>query len=186
MLIESISEYIELQEKDKQHISRCFSRDTYSKDTILLREGSYAKHLYFVERGFIRSFYYKDDGAEKTHWIYNDHDFVTAWYSFFTGKPGFENLQVIGESSIYSVTLSDYHELYKNNQAFNAFINYYYQQTIAEMDFLAKTFTQLSAKEKYRYLLDTSPNLLHEIKLGYIASLLDISQETLSRVRRQV
>lgn len=185
MLIETISKHIYLQENDKQQIAGSFKKEVFNNGEILLKEGSYTKHLYFIEQGFIRSFYNKDNGTEKTHWVYTEQDFVTAWYSFFTDRPSFESLQTLGKTSIYSISILEYRKLYESNESFNIFINSYYQHIIAEMDFLTKTFTHLSAKEKYQYLLDTSPNLLREIKLGYIASLLDISQETLSRVRGQ-
>ena len=186
MLIKTISEHIHLQENDKEQITSLFKKSVFESGDILLKEGGYAKHLYFLEEGFVRSFYTRDNGLEKTHWIYSVQDFVTSWYSFFTNRPSFENLQIIGKSTIYAISLKDYQYLYDNNQSFNVYINSYYQHMIAEMDFFSKTFSHFSAKEKYLHLLETSPDLLHEIKLGYIASLLDISQETLSRVRRQI
>jgi len=186
MLVEFISEHIHLSKNDKQQIAHCFNKSVFDDGEILLREGSYAKKLFFLEKGFVRSFYRKEDGNEKTHWIYADNDFFTSWYSFLTGKPSFETLQVIGKSSIYVISENSYLELYKNNSAFNTFINSYYQHLIAEMDFISKSFLHLSAKEKYQYLLNNNPKMILEIKLGYIASLLDISQETLSRVRKQL
>lgn len=186
MPVQFISKHIPLKEKDKLQIAGHFKKKTFADGEILLTEGGYAKHLCFIEKGFIRSFYNRDNGMEKTHWIYAEDDFLTSWYSFFTREPSFENLQVLGEASVYSISMSDYEKLYQKNAAFNAFINGYYQQLIAEMDYLSKTFMHMSAKEKYQFLLETSPAMVKEIKLGILASLLDISQETLSRVRRQI
>ena len=184
MLIESIAKHIHLSENDKHQILDHFETSDFKNGEILLYEGNYAKHLYFVNQGYIRSFYTRENGSEKTHWIYNEHDFFTSWYSFFTGKASFETLQVINQASLYLISIDNYKKLYANNEAFNAFINAYYQHFIAEIDFLSKSFTNLSAKEKYRYLLETNPKMVQEVKLGFLASLLDISQETLSRVRR--
>ncbi|MEO0570297.1 MAG: Crp/Fnr family transcriptional regulator [Bacteroidota bacterium] len=185
MVVDYISKHIPLNEKDRQQIAACLERKVFSKGEILLREGGYEKSLYFLEQGFVRSFYLKDNGNEKTHWIYGKHDFFTAWYSFFTGKPSFEALEAIDQSHIYSISQSNYQLLYKKNAAFNTFINTYYQHLIAEMDYLTKTFVHLSAKDKYRYVLEKNPEMVQQLKLGMLASLLDISQETLSRVRRQ-
>ena len=185
MLLNAISEHIYLTDNDKQQITNCFERSTVSKNEMLHGEGSYVKKLYFIESGFVRSFYIKADGSEKTHWIYSQGDFFTSWYSFFTSRPSFESFQCVNQTTIYSISESNYMELYGTNEAFNTFINSYYQHIIAEMDFLSKSFSHLSAKEKYEYLLETSPKMVQEIKLGILASLLDISQETLSRVRKQ-
>jgi len=186
MLLETISKYHYLNSENSEKIISCFKKTTYEKNEVLLKESNYAKKLYFIESGFIRSFYVKDNGSEKTHWIYSESDFFTSWYSFFTDKPSFEALQCLKQSVIYSISKTDYTKLYNTNTVFNTFINEYYQHIIAEMDFLSKSFAHLSAKEKYQYLLDTNPKMIQEIKLGILASLLDISQETLSRVRRQI
>ncbi len=181
-----ISKHIHLKEKDKLQIAKYFKKYDFNNGEILLKEGAYAKHLFFVEKGFVRSFYNRGNGMEKTHWIYSEDDFLTSWYSFFTAQPSFESLQVLGKASVYSISITNYEELYQNNEPFNNFFNGYYQQLIAEMDYLSKTFMHMSAKEKYQFLLETSPKMIQEIKLGILASLLDISQETLSRVRRQI
>lgn len=186
MLIETISKYSNLTNNDKQQIVDCFEKSVLKKNEILLKERNYSKYLYFIESGFVRSFYTKNNGSEKTHWIYSEYDFFTSWYSFFTGKPSFETLQCINQCQIYTISETNYKKLYSTNVAFNTFINGYYQHLIAEMDFLSKAFLHLSAKEKYQYLLDTSPKMIQEIKLGILASLLDISQETLSRVRKRI
>lgn len=186
MLIKTISEYYNLTDKDKRQITDYFEKTEYKKNVTLLKETKYAKQLYFIESGFVRSFYTKDNGNEKTHWIYSEGDFFTSWYSFFTGQASFETLQCINQCVIYSISEENYTKLYKTNEAFNTFINGYYQHIIAEMDFLSKAFSQLSAKEKYQYFLKTSPKMVQEIKLSFLASLLDISRETLSRVRGRI
>ena len=43
----------------------------------------------------------------------------------------------------------------------------------------------LSAKENYKQLVTNHPELIKRISLGYISSYLGISQETLSRIRKQ-
>jgi hypothetical protein len=40
-----------------------------------------------------------------------------------------------------------------------------------------------TATERYENLLNQSPHILERVPLGYIASYLGISQETLSRIR---
>nr|WP_299385327.1 cyclic nucleotide-binding domain-containing protein [Allomuricauda sp.] len=186
MPLQFISQHIQLKEKDKIAIGKYFKRNQWDNGEFLLKEGGYAKHLHFIEKGYVRSCYHRENGQDKTHWIYVEDDFLTSWYSFFTHEPSFESLQVLGNATVHSISLTDYGKLYKTNEAFNSFFNGYYQQLIAEMDYLSKTFMHMTAKEKYQYLLETSPKMVQDIKLGILASLLDISQETLSRVRKQV
>lgn len=48
----------------------------------------------------------------------------------------------------------------------------------------ANNLRMLSAKQRYEQVVLQSPNLLNRVPLGYIASFLGISQETLSRIRK--
>jgi CRP-like cAMP-binding protein len=43
-----------------------------------------------------------------------------------------------------------------------------------------------TATERYQDLLQQSPHIIERVHLGYIASYLGISQETLSRVRSRI
>ncbi|MEL7003638.1 MAG: cyclic nucleotide-binding protein, partial [Bacteroidota bacterium] len=62
--------------------------------------------------------------------------------------------------------------------------------------FLAKCFMSIedrifslismSAEERYTYFLQTKPELLRQVPLQYIASILGMTPETLSRIRRKI
>jgi CRP-like cAMP-binding protein len=43
-----------------------------------------------------------------------------------------------------------------------------------------------TATERYQHMLDETPHMVERVPLGYIASYLGISQETLSRVRSRL
>jgi len=44
----------------------------------------------------------------------------------------------------------------------------------------------MTAVEKYDYLLKNFPEMIQRAKLKHIASLMDVSQETLSRIRASI
>ena len=41
-----------------------------------------------------------------------------------------------------------------------------------------------TARERYDYMISEFPNIVHHVPLGHIASYLGMTQETLSRIRR--
>jgi Mn-dependent DtxR family transcriptional regulator len=44
----------------------------------------------------------------------------------------------------------------------------------------------MNAKEKYLYMIKYFPEIIQKAKLKHIASFLDVSQETLSRIRASI
>lgn len=53
---------------------------------------------------------------------------------------------------------------------------------VAVIDF-HQSFKLMNAQEKYAYLMANFPEMIQKSKLKHIASLLNVSQETLSRIR---
>ncbi len=52
-----------------------------------------------------------------------------------------------------------------------------------EERFLSNHFKE--ARERYDYLLAQAPHILQRVPLGYVASYLGMTQETLSRIRKK-
>lgn len=153
-----------------------------SKNEFLVKEGKTCRHLYFLQHGALRG-YYNLDGKEITHWFAFENDFVTSFHSFITGQPAVENIQLLEGSILWAISkdkltslLNKYHEIERLLRI--AYEKYYLR---LEERFVNAQFK--TAAERYNELLQQTPHLLDRVPLGYIASYLGISQETLSRVR---
>lgn len=141
--------------------------------------------MYFLEKGCVRG-YYNLDGKEVTYWFGFEHSFVTSFYSFISRKPAFENIQLIEDCTVLAISYDDLQKLYDKYPEIERLVriineNYYVR---LEERFVAAQFK--TAKERYAGLLDFSPHILQRMPLGYIASYLGISQETLSRIRGKI
>ncbi len=155
---------------------------TLAKGDFLLKEGTVCHHLYFLETGCLRGFY-NLDGKEITHWFGFENDFVTSFYSFITQKPSVENLQVLENSELWSISYESLMKLYDEFPEIErlgrmANEKYYIRLEERYVNFQFKT-----AAERYELLLEKMPHILQRVALGYVASYLGISQETLSRIR---
>ena len=155
---------------------------TFAKNALLLTEGKRCRHLYFLEGGALRG-YYNLEGKEVTHWFAFAQDFVTSFHSFITEKPAVENIQLLEESRLWAISkeslnglMSRYHEIERLVRI--AYENYYIR---LEERFVNAQFK--TATERYQELLLQSPHILEKVPLGFIASYLGISPETLSRIR---
>lgn len=126
------------------------------------------------------------DGKEVTHWFGFENDFVTSFHSFITGEPAVENIQLMEGSILWSISkdtlthlLNQFHELERIMRI--AYEKYYIR---LEERFVNAQFK--TAKERYQDLLQQSPHIIERVPLGYIASYLGISAETLSRIRSSI
>ncbi len=152
------------------------------KSEILVSEGKVCHQLFFIRKGSLRGFHYQN-GKEITSWFGFENDFATSTYSFVSQKTGYENIEVIEDSTLYVINHDDLNSIYHKHPGFN-----YAGRLLTEkyyLDLMERTLSLQfqSAKENYHQLVATHPHLLKRASLGHIASYLGISQETLSRIR---
>lgn len=183
-LIEIINSFEKLDSETELAIKESFFEETFNKGEFIVEEGKVCNKIYFIKSGAIRRFCI-EDGIEVTKWIYTDNQFVTSMSSFFEQKPSFENFQTCEETLVYSLSYSDEQTLLE----YPIFIRFhikqlrYYLSNINEFNHL---FRLMTAEKKYLFLLESFPQIIKKAKLKHIASLIGVSQETLSRIRASI
>ena len=153
------------------------------KGTLLAKEGHICRRFYFLMSGTVRTYFYRD-GKDITHWVYPKHHMVTSWYSYITQTPSKDYIETTERCEVVSLTYSQWQELYSTFPELERFGRLVAEEEIALIDDFYKGFYFLSAKEKYQLLTSVIPDITQMANLGHIASMLGISQETLSRVRK--
>jgi CRP-like cAMP-binding protein len=153
-----------------------------AKNELLLSEGRICRHLYFLEKGAIRGFY-NLDGKEITHWFGFENDFVTSFHSFITGEPALENIQLMEGSVLWAIPKETLNELLSKHHEVERLVRIAYEKYYIRLEERFVNAQFKTATERYENLLQHSPFILERVPLGFIASYLGISQETLSRIR---
>ena len=180
--IEYIKQYVHLSEGAEQAILQLALLEEVPKGHIILKEGKTCKRMYFLTSGTVRVYFYQK-GKDVTHWIYPDQMLFTSWASFLLRKPAAEYLETIEDASFVSLSYDDWQELYLNFPELERFGRLVVEEQMALIDDFYKGYYFLTAKEKYNLLIEAFPSIIQRANLGYIASMLGISQETLSRIR---
>ncbi len=183
-LLSLIQQHHRLSAEAATAITAIAERIEANSGDFLIKEGAYCDKLFFIEQGGVRGFRNQED-QEVTFWFAFENSFVTSYYSFYSGKPSFENIQLLENSVLYALKLSDLHKLYDRFQEIERagrLINEFYYVQLEERMFSMHFKT---AKERYEQFIENNPQILQRVPLGMIASYLGITQETLSRIRRK-
>ncbi|GEO02662.1 cyclic nucleotide-binding protein [Adhaeribacter aerolatus] len=155
------------------------------KGYILVREGTVANKLYFMEKGIARSFCYKD-GKEITFWFGAEGSFISSYNGYIANKPGYGTIELLEDCILFSIDQASMQALFQTDLELAN-----WGRKLAELE-LIKTeqllISQLfkTAHEKYQDLLAENPGLLQRVQLGHIASYLGVTQVTLSRIRTKM
>lgn len=181
-LFEHINQYSPLSNATLKDLGASLQRVELPKGEFLIKEGKVCQHVYFLEHGCVRGFY-DLDGKEVTYWFAFDNTFVTSFFSFISRKSCFENIQAIEDCTLWALTYENLQQLYLQHSDMERMGRIMHERyyVMLEERFLRNHFKE--AKERYENLMLNSPHILQRVPLGYVASYLGITQETLSRIR---
>lgn len=181
-LIDYIEKFVKLDSETIEELERFTEIETYAKNQFILEQGKQCNKIWFLKSGMVRK-YYLHDGNEKTVWIHTENETFTSLQSYSLHIPSEEYVQACEDTVVISITRENSEKLVKYPQI-ATFTNVLMGKEFAEKDILSKAFNTKDAKGKYEYLQKIAPEIIKRAKLGHIASMIGISQETLSRIRK--
>lgn len=172
-------------EEERNRVQELFRSVSLKKGDFLAQTGKTCSELAFVRSGLLRIYDYAD-GREITQWISSPGYFVTELNSFLFQTPSRRYIEALTSVELYAVSRTDYDKLHAVVSHWPEF----------EKAFMAKCFTMMedrifahlsmTAEERYQLFFEQNKELFHQVPLQYIASMLGMTPETFSRVRKKL
>ena len=154
----------------------------FQKGEKILSEGEVSDKIYWVVKGLVREFYYKN-GKELTEYMATENTIVMSIESLFEEKPTNLQIQALEPTIIYAMPKS----LLEQVAMKSVNIQILYRKILEESLILSQIHADMlrfeSAQDRYAKLVKRQPQLVLRAPLVYIASYLQMTPETLSRVR---
>lgn len=144
--------------------------------------GHTCRTIYFINRGLARIYYFKDN-IDITESFAFENQVIARVESLFSGKPSRKGIQMLEDSEVVAINATQLFRLYNDfpdiERLFRKIFEAGYVDTVNRLESLQFH----SAEERYRDLLETTPDLLKRVPLKLIASYLGITPVSLSRIR---
>lgn len=153
-----------------------------TKGTIILKEGELCKNIYYIERGMIRQLYTKN-GKELTEHIGYEGGIIMCIESLFKGKPSHLTVEALEPSILYAIPYDEYIKLAHAKFEFCNILLSILEESLIVSQQKADTLRFETAKERYIRTLNDHPDIIRRAPLHIVASYLQMTPETLSRVR---
>ena len=145
----------------------------FAKGEKILKEGETCRHIYYIERGLIRQFYFKNQ-KELTEHIGVDRSIFMCIESLFQEKPTSLQVEAL-EPRLEEVALH------------NVNIQILFRKILEESLIISQIHADLlrfeTAQDRYLKLCKLMPQVVLRAPLVYVANYLQMTPETLSRVR---
>ncbi|WP_017258907.1 Crp/Fnr family transcriptional regulator [Pedobacter arcticus] len=177
--------YVSFSHDELNDILSHFEKEQVQKNKLLVKQGQVCRTLYFVEKGIGRSYYLKEDGKEITQWFFGEDVFMASADSFFNQSPSDYYVEILEESVLYCISYEKMELLLAKYHQMEKFARLLVTQMLTKVVQKLNAIQFQTAKERYDYMTSEFPNISHRVALGHIASYLGMTQETLSRVRKE-
>ena len=163
-------------------IAEAFKFKKIGKGDYFVEEGKTSKYLAFITKGLFQ-YYYSKDGKEITTYITGANTFLASLCSFYKQQPSKEYVRALVDSELLMIHYNDLSTLKTENNAFRTFYIKAMEDLVVGMDETRSNLITLTAEERYAVLMEEEPEMLQQIPLQYLASILGVTPRHLSRIR---
>jgi CRP-like cAMP-binding protein len=157
-------------------------RKKYKKGQIILQQGETCRNLLFVEKGLVRQFYYKNE-KELTEHLGYEYGMIICIESYFKQEPTRLMVEALEPVILWELPKDKLDALIMEYPEVSRLYQHVLEHSLIESQVKADTLRFEPALERYVKLMQRHPEILKRAPLVHIASLLQMTPETLSRVR---
>jgi len=172
-----------LNDNQLETIISCFKPRSLKKNCILVAEGEVCKALFFVAKGCARIYYADSNGLVKTRFVAFEQTLFTAISSFITQKPSAEVVETLEDSLLCAISYKNFFRLVDEIPEWAKLYRKLLEAAYIYQNEKIQGMVTFRAKERYEKLLTEKPYYVTRLSNKNLASYLDITQETLSRVK---
>ena len=166
-------------------IQSYFEEQHLDKNQIFTEIGDICNNLSFVKSGIFRIYASTEDGKEVTQWLSTKNSLLTEVTGFFFNQFNRWTIQAITEAQLLTVSKSDYVKLCNIFPKWNNIEKNIIVKCFAMMEHRIFSHLSMTAEERYNQYFEQNKELFHQVPLQYIASVLGMTPETFSRIRKR-
>jgi CRP-like cAMP-binding protein len=186
IIFKHIEEKIQLTEAEKELIKSFFKPKKLKKKQFVVVEGHVCTFLTFVSKGLLKSYNVDDKGNEHINQFSSEGWWTSDMSSFFSGGISFYSIDAMEDSEVLLITKEDFENLTIQVPVMDRYFRLLFQNSLITKERrLISSYTH-TAEEKYKYILESNPDLIKRIPQNLLASYLGLSPETLSRLKKNI
>ena len=179
-----IKSYFGINEENLQQVAQFFEETTLEKGNFFSQEGKNCDQLSFIQEGYLRIFNFKD-GKDITQWISGKGYFVTDLSSLIFKTPARWNIQALTNCTLYTIHKTNYQKISTVVPEWEQLEKLFVSKCFLTLEDRVFSLLSMTAEERYDHLFKLDNTLFNQAPQQYIASMLGMTPETFSRIRKR-
>jgi CRP-like cAMP-binding protein len=185
-LINHIESLRPLSEEERATIVAFFQAGHFAEGDYLFRGGRVCSQFFFIVSGIVRMVAVNDKGVDVTHFFVHENQFCTILASFNNETVAEDSIQCCGPVEALFVEKTRLLALYEALPFMEGLIVQVNQERLLEKIRLKNIYSGEDSTGRYRLFLREQPEIASRVPLGQVASYLNITPQSLSRIRRRL
>jgi CRP-like cAMP-binding protein len=186
---ENLKKYLEknfeLEQDLVEMFASQFSSVALNPKDYFLKNGEICTQIAFINKGAMYCTYDKD-GVDRIDEFSFENDFITDYLSFLTGAPADKDIVCIEHCEILTIDKGSLEKLYAVDLRFESLGRQMAEGLFINWHLKAKSLFMDDAETRYHNLVASKPDLVQRVPQYMIASYLNVSPETISRIRKKL
>jgi len=183
-LEQNLRVYLPVADDEMTILTSCFHRETLEKGDYFLKAGRVGNKFSFHLDGLIRIFAMHGN-KEATQWISYKGNFISDLRGIIFGEPAPFSMQALSHCELYTIDKKDYLSLPDRISRWPLLERAFIARCFNVMEMRVFSLLSMTAEERYAYLQEQNPSLFDTVPLKYLASMMGITPESLSRIRKK-
>jgi CRP-like cAMP-binding protein len=187
-----IEEKIEINDDEWERVVSLFTKKVYAKGTEIFSAGEIHENIYYVSEGIFRMYMIDTEGKDIT-WGLNYHQkdevldpFSADYVSYLTQSESDIFCEALCDCVVYTVKFNELDRLYESGLKWMKLGKIISDSQIVTLIERTKMMSRLTAKEKYLLMKNVAPMYERILPDYQYATVLCITPQSLSRIKRGI
>jgi len=156
------------------------------KDEYFSEAGKIPRHVGFILEGVVRFCYYNNKGQDITQYFIEENSFVSDQQRFEAQVVSSEYIQAVTDCKLLTFLKKDWDEIGNTIVGWDAITGLIMKNCLLKTIERRSPLVSEDATTRYLSFIEHFPGLVNRIPLSHIASYLGITQQSFSRIRKNI
>lgn len=159
-----------------------FEQFNIKKKAVFLTENQMDHYVYFIEKGIVQSTILRE-GREFTVFFALEHELALSSPHLTIVAPSHYTLEALEDCVLWRISRTTIHQLFSESIPLANWGRKLVEDQFEVSTTYFSSIYWMSKKQQYHYVLEKSPELVERLSLKNLAAWLDITPQSLSRIR---
>ncbi|MBQ1185026.1 MAG: Crp/Fnr family transcriptional regulator [Muribaculaceae bacterium] len=187
-LAKSFRKIYHIEDSSLERLQASLSRKTFAKGERIITQGDVSDYLFIIEEGIVRCFYEDIEEATETTLLFGiEGNLFTSLASVVYDQPSQTSYEALSDVTVLYISFNEFWKLCDECPDLMRWQSHYQLYQLYTLEKRATLTGIGDAYTRYmQYIKMRGADTLTRIPLKYVSQYLNISQETLSRIRSRI